>query len=207
MNGATVVLSFMSAASPTAAWTFLRALWVKFDPPTGIQSLNSAFIIVFAPVFAWLWITLGRRQPSVPTKFAFGLIGAGLGFVILVPAAGIAANGVKVSVMWLTVTYLLHTWGELCISPIGLSAMTKLAPARIVSLIMGVWFLGASVGNYLGGLVNRMGGRAERERELAAAARPVEPAAPMEPLPPPEVASLAEPAAPSEVGTVEREAP
>ncbi len=120
-------------------------------PSSWFQSLNSTFIIVFAPVFAWLWIKLGDRQPTVPTKFALGLVGAGLGFVILVPAANLAASGVKVSVMWLSVTYLLHTWGELCISPIGLSAMTKLAPARIVSLIMGVWFLGASVGNYLGG--------------------------------------------------------
>ena len=120
-------------------------------PSSWFQSLNSAFIIIFAPVFAWLWITLGNRQPSVPSKFAFGLVGAGLGFLLLVPAASLAATGVKVSVLWLTVTYLFHTWGELSISPVGLSAMTKLAPARIVSLIMGVWFLGASVGNYLGG--------------------------------------------------------
>ena len=120
-------------------------------PSSWFQSLNSAFIIIFAPVFAWLWIRLGTRQPSVPTKFAFGLVGAGLGFMVLMPAASLAATGVKVSVLWLTVTYLFHTWGELSISPVGLSAMTKLAPARIVSLIMGVWFLGASVGNYLGG--------------------------------------------------------
>jgi POT family proton-dependent oligopeptide transporter len=120
-------------------------------PSSWFQSLNSVFIIIFAPIFAWLWIALARRQPSVPSKFALGLVGAGIGFVILVPAANFAATGLKVSVMWLTVTYLLHTWGELCISPVGLSAMTKLAPARIISLIMGVWFLGASVGNYLGG--------------------------------------------------------
>ena len=120
-------------------------------PSSWFQSLNSAFIIIFAPVFAWLWIRLGDQQPNVPTKFALGLVGAGMGFLILIPAANLAATGVKVSVLWLTLTYLLHTWGELSISPVGLSAMTKLAPARIVSLIMGVWFLGASVGNYLGG--------------------------------------------------------
>jgi POT family proton-dependent oligopeptide transporter len=120
-------------------------------PSSWFQSLNSTFIIIFAPVFAWLWIKMGNKQPSVPTKFALGLVGAGLGFVILIPAANLAATGAKVTVLWLTATYLIHTWGELCISPIGLSAMTKLAPTRIVSLIMGVWFLGASVGNYLGG--------------------------------------------------------
>jgi POT family proton-dependent oligopeptide transporter len=120
-------------------------------PSSWFQSLNSIFIIIFAPIFAWLWITLGQRQPSVPLKFALGLVGAGLGFMLLIPAANLAATGVKVSVLWLTVTYLIHTWGELCISPVGLSAMTKLAPTRIISLVMGVWFLGASVGNYLGG--------------------------------------------------------
>jgi POT family proton-dependent oligopeptide transporter len=127
-------------------------------PSSWFQSLNSAFIIVFAPIFAWLWIKLRNHQPSVPAKFAFGLIGAGLGFLILVPAASMAASGAKVSVLWLTVTYLFHTWGELSISPVGLSAMTKLAPARVVSLIMGVWFLGASVGNYLGGQMASMYG-------------------------------------------------
>jgi proton-dependent oligopeptide transporter, POT family len=120
-------------------------------PSSFFQSANALFIIAFAPVFAWLWITLGGREPSSPTKFAFGLIGAGLGFAILVPAALSSGSGSTVSPLWLVATYLLHTWAELCLSPVGLSSMTKLAPARIASLVMGIWFLGASVGNYLAG--------------------------------------------------------
>jgi len=115
--------------------------------PEYLQSFNSIFLIIFAPVFAWLWIRLGRREPSIPTKFSLGLIFVGLGFAILIPVAG----GKAVSPWWLTATYLLHTIGELCLSPVGLSAMTKLAPARIAGLIMGAWFLSISVGDYIGG--------------------------------------------------------
>jgi POT family proton-dependent oligopeptide transporter len=120
-------------------------------PSSWFQSLNPLLIFVLAPLFAWIWARLGSRQPSTPVKFAIGLLGVGIGFVILVPAARQAALGVRVSPGWLTATYIVHTIGELCLSPVGLSAMTKLAPARIVSLMMGVWFLGASVGNYIGG--------------------------------------------------------
>jgi len=120
-------------------------------PSSWFQSLNALFIIIFAPVFAWLWVRLGHRQPASPTKFSFGLVGVGLGFLLLVPAARLAEHGALVSPLWLTGTYLIHTWAELCLSPVGLSSMTKLAPARIVSLMMGVWFLGAAVGNFLGG--------------------------------------------------------
>jgi POT family proton-dependent oligopeptide transporter len=120
-------------------------------PSSWFQSLNALFIIAFAPVFAWLWIALGRRQPSAPTKFGFGLIGVGLGFVILVPGAASVGNGGLASPMWLIAVYLLHTFAELCLSPVGLSSMTKLAPARVVGSMMGVWFLGASVGNFLAG--------------------------------------------------------
>jgi proton-dependent oligopeptide transporter, POT family len=119
-------------------------------PSSWFQSANALFIIMFAPVFAWLWVRLGDREPASPTKFAFGLIGAGLGFLLLVPAAA-GGEGIRVSPMWLVGTYLIHTWAELCLSPVGLSSMTKLAPARIASLMMGVWFLGASVGNYIAG--------------------------------------------------------
>ena len=120
-------------------------------PSSWWQSVNALLIIVLAPIFAWLWVTLGHRQPASPTKFALGLIGVGLGFLILVPAAQIAETGAKVGISWLFFVYLIHTIAELCLSPVGLSSMTKLAPARIVSLMMGVWFLGASVGNFLGG--------------------------------------------------------
>jgi POT family proton-dependent oligopeptide transporter len=122
-------------------------------PSSWFQSMNSLFVWSFAPVFAWLWLALARRnaEPSTPIKFALGLILVGAGFGVLIVAAGLAANGVKVSPMWLTVTYLLHTFGELCLSPVGLSAMTKLAPARIAGLMMGVWFLATSVGNFIAG--------------------------------------------------------
>jgi proton-dependent oligopeptide transporter, POT family len=120
-------------------------------PSSWFQSVNAIFIIVFAPVFAWLWLRLGSREPSSPVKFSLGLILVGLGFVVMMLAATAAANGTSVSPTWLLVTYLLHTFGELCLSPVGLSSMTKLAPARVSSLMMGVWFLGASVGNFIGG--------------------------------------------------------
>jgi proton-dependent oligopeptide transporter, POT family len=120
-------------------------------PSTYFQSLNSAFIWIFAPMMAWLWLALGSRQPSTIVKFALGEILVGAGFGVLVLASILASSGVQVSPMWLTVTYLLHTFGELCLSPVGLSAMTKLAPARIAGLIMGVWFLASSVGNFIAG--------------------------------------------------------
>ena len=120
-------------------------------PSSWWQSLNAMLIFILAPGFAWLWIKLADRQPATPTKFALGLVGVGLGFLWLVPGAQIAATGAKVGLSWLFMVYLLHTIAELCLSPVGLSAMTKLAPPRIVSLMMGVWFLGASVGNFLGG--------------------------------------------------------
>ncbi len=119
-------------------------------PSSWWQSLNAMFIFLLAPVFAWLWIKLGNR-PSYPTKFGLGLIGVGAGFLWLVPGAAIAITGVKVGLSWLFVLYLVHTIAELCLSPVGLSSMTKLAPTRVVGLVMGVWFLGASIGNFLGG--------------------------------------------------------
>lgn len=120
-------------------------------PSSWFQSLNAMFIVIFAPVFAWLWVKLGDSQPASPAKFSFGLIGVGVGFLVLIPAAQMAASGGMVSPLWLATTYLIHTFAELCLSPVGLSSMTKLAPARIMSLMMGVWFLASSVGNFLGG--------------------------------------------------------
>ncbi len=120
-------------------------------PSSWFQSLNSLFIIALAPVFAWAWVRMGDRGPSTPVKFSLGLILVGAGFAVLVVAARLAEGGVQVSPMWLAVVYLLHTCGELCLSPVGLSAMTKLAPARIAGLMMGVWFLASSVGNFIAG--------------------------------------------------------
>ncbi|HET9269687.1 MAG TPA: peptide MFS transporter [Vicinamibacterales bacterium] len=126
-------------------------------PSSFYQSLNSLFIFALGPAFAWFWIYLGRRrkEPSSAAKFGIGLVLVGAGFAVLALGAIFAQQGMKVSPLWLVATYLLHTCGELTLSPVGLSAMSKLAPVRLGGLIMGVWFLGSSVGNYIGG---RMGG-------------------------------------------------
>ncbi len=123
-----------------------------FDyPASWFQSVNSLFIITLAPVLAWVWLRLGKHDPSSPAKFAFGLVFVGLGFLVMVAGAVASANGVQVSSAYLWVCYLFHTIGELCLSPVGLSAMTKLAPVRFAGLMMGIWFLASAVGNYIGG--------------------------------------------------------
>ena len=122
-------------------------------PPSWLQSVAPFSLVVFAPVFAWLWFRLGRHDPSSPAKFTIGLVCVALSFAILVIPAQDAQQGIRVSPLWLVATYLLHTFGELCLSPVGLSAMTRLAPARIAALTMGVWFVALSAGNYLGGRV------------------------------------------------------
>lgn len=124
-------------------------------PSSWFQSVNALLIIALAPVFAWIWVKLGTRNPSSPAKFGFGLVCVGLGFVVMVGAAKASAGGALVSPMWLVVTYLLHTIGELSLSPVGLSSMTKLAPDRVKGMMMGVWFLAASVGNLIAGGVLR----------------------------------------------------
>lgn len=125
-------------------WDF--SLWGLFRA-SYFQSFNSIFLIALAPVLAWLWVKLGRSEPSSTAKFSWGLVFVGLGFAILIPVA----NSTNASPWWLTLTYLLHTVGELCLSPVGMSAMTKLAPARIGGLMMGTWFLSISVGDFIGG--------------------------------------------------------
>src|SRR2546425_1271134 len=117
------------------------------------QPLNPAFMIFgLAPLLAWLGLGLGPRQPSSPVKFALGLVFGGLGFALLVPASKLAQQqGILVSPLWLFGVYFLHTIGELCLSPVGLSIVTKLAPPRIVGAMMGVWFLSIAVGNKLAG--------------------------------------------------------
>jgi POT family proton-dependent oligopeptide transporter len=132
--------------------TRTEAFGISF-PPSWLQAVPPFSLVVLAPVFAWIWIRLGPRDPSSPTKFTIGLICVSLGFAILVIPARLAMQGIRVSPLWLVATYLLHTIGELCLSPVGLSAMTRLAPARIVGLTMGVWFVALSAGNYLGGRV------------------------------------------------------
>ncbi len=121
-------------------------------PSSWLQAANPIFVILFAPVFAWLWIKLGHRQPSSPTKFVLGLIFVGIGFSSVAYASTLANTG-PVSPMWLTVAYLFNSFGELCLSPVGLSTVTKLAPARLVGSMMGVWFTATAIGNYLAGRV------------------------------------------------------
>jgi POT family proton-dependent oligopeptide transporter len=130
--------------------------WLHVVIPTGwFQSLNSLFIFIFAPFFAWIWIALARRNlnPSAPAKFAIGVILMGSGFVVMAAAATIVASGSKVLPYWLVMTYLLHTFGELCLSPVGLSYYTKLAPKRFVGQMMGMWFLAISLGNLVASLI------------------------------------------------------
>jgi POT family proton-dependent oligopeptide transporter len=122
-------------------------------PASWFQSVQPLFIVLLAPVFAWLWVKLRGREPSSPGKFAWGLLCAGLGFAVLIPPAAMAMKGGSVSPWWLVLTYLFHTIGELCLSPVGLSAMTKLAPARVAGMMMGLWFVSIGIGDYLGGRV------------------------------------------------------
>jgi POT family proton-dependent oligopeptide transporter len=127
-------------------------------PILWLQSVNSFFVITLAPVFAALWVTMAKRgkEFSSPAKFAFGLLFAGLGFYLMVAAANIViegGEGVRVSMWWLTGSYLLQTIGELSLSPVGLSSMTKLSPRRFVGQMMGVWFMATALGNLIAGLV------------------------------------------------------
>ncbi len=128
-------------------------------PSSWLQSVNAILIIIFAPVVGWVWLRLGNRQPSDSIKFAFGLFFGGLGFVVVAYAShllGSNADGsiqTKVTFWWLVLVYFCNTIGELCLSPVGLSSMTKLAPAKMVSLMLGVWFLSISGGNYIAGQI------------------------------------------------------
>ena len=120
------------------------------------QSVNPILIVLLTPLFSWLWIRLGKNNPSYPTKFAVALVFVGLGFLWVAGGAFASEGGGKVGIQWLFGVYLLHTIGELCLSPVGLSSMTKLAPTRVASMMMGVWFLAASVGNFLAGSASRL---------------------------------------------------
>jgi proton-dependent oligopeptide transporter, POT family len=120
---------------------------------TVYQSLNSIFIIALAPLYAWMWVALARRQrePVTPLKFALGMFFVGVGYLVMVPAAKTVLGGGLAGPYWLVGLYFMHTVGELFLSPVGLSAMSKLAPARWGGLVLGIWFLASSIGNYLAG--------------------------------------------------------
>ena len=117
-------------------------------PASWLQNVNPVLIVIFAPIFGWLWTWLATRKanPSTPLKFALGLFGLAAGFFVLSWGAANMGEGALVSPAWLVVTYFLHTVGELCLSPVGLSSVTKLAPAGRVGQMMGVWFIAARWG-------------------------------------------------------------
>jgi POT family proton-dependent oligopeptide transporter len=121
-------------------------------PSSYFQSVNTAFVLILAPVFGWLWIRMGRFQPSSPTKFVLGLVFAALSFLLMVPAAKLSAHGL-VSPWWVIGLFFLQTLGELCLSPVGLSLMTKMAPRDFVGLALGIWFLASAYGNKLAGIL------------------------------------------------------
>jgi POT family proton-dependent oligopeptide transporter len=135
-------------------YTQLEFGWVSIYS-SWLLSLNSLFIIIFAPFFAWTWIWLGKRQlnPSTPAKFGLGLVLLAVGFGMMIIASMIVASGELAMPTWLVLTYLFHTFGELAISPVGLSATTKLAPQRYVGQMMGIWFVGAALGNLIAGQI------------------------------------------------------
>jgi POT family proton-dependent oligopeptide transporter len=125
-------------------------------PASLFQSLNSVFIVTLAPLFAWLWLKLGRHEPASPTKMAIGLLLLSLGYLWIAFGVDSVQPGVKVSMIWLTGMYLLHTMGELCLSPIGLALVNKLAPLKFASLLMAVWFLANASANKLAGVLSAL---------------------------------------------------
>ena len=124
-------------------------------PVSWTQFLNPLFVVMFAPFFAYLWIYLGKRNlnPNTPIKFAIGLIFMGLGFIVMLYAVEYALISAPVGVQWLLLTYLLHTFGELVLSPVGLSAFSRYSPKKYLGQMMGLWFLASSLGGVLAGLL------------------------------------------------------
>ncbi len=133
-------------------FTRLSVFGMSF-PSSWFQSVPAFFVITLAPLFAWLWVRLGTKEPSSPAKFTLGLLFVGLAFLLLVPGSKLAAAGIRVSPMWLVGVYFLEVIGELCLSPVGLSLVTKLSPRKVVGLMMGVWFLSIAVGSIIAGSV------------------------------------------------------
>jgi len=131
-------------------------------PASWLQSVNPIFIIIMAPMFAAMWLKMGAAEPNSPKKFALGMFFLGLGFISMVGAAlqiGDDAN-MKAHVIWLVMAYIFHTMGELCLSPIGLSMVSRLAPLKYTSLLMGMWFLFSGLGNYAAAAIGQLVGDA-----------------------------------------------
>jgi len=145
-----------------ASLTFFASEQTKRDlgfftvPASWFQSLNSIFIIVLAPLLAWFWIKLGKREPASPFKMAMGLLGLALGYLWIAYGVKDVQSGIKVSIIWLTGMYFLHTVGELCLSPIGLSLVNQLSPLKYSSLLMAVWFTANAFGNKLAGVLSAL---------------------------------------------------
>ncbi len=131
-----------------------RTLGSYTIPSSFFQSLNSTFVVAFAPLFAWLWLKLGKYEPGSPAKMALGLFLLALGYLWIAFGVHNVAPGVKVSMIWLTGMYALHTCGELCLSPIGLSLVNKLAPVKFASLLMAVWFTANAFANKFAGVLS-----------------------------------------------------
>jgi len=138
-------------------------------PASLFQSINPIYIIALAPLFAWLWVKLGRAglEPSAPAKFGLGMVQLGAGFLVLVAGAYASGIDIPTPVLFIFLIYLLHTTGELCLSPVGLSAMNRLAPAHLASLIMGTWFFASATGNFAAGLIAAATGAEGLEGETA----------------------------------------
>jgi proton-dependent oligopeptide transporter, POT family len=121
-------------------------------PSSWYQSLNPIFVMILAPIFSWMWVKMGDKEPSSPAKFAWGIFILALGIGIMVPAAILTSHG-RVSPLWLLAVYFVECIGELCLSPVGLSTVTKLAPARLVGFFMGLWFFATALGDMSAGLL------------------------------------------------------
>lgn len=134
-------------------------------PASWFQSLNSTFVVLFAPFFAWFWLALGKKEPSSPTKMALGLLLLALGYLWIARGVDNIMPGVKVSMIWLTGMYALHTAGELCLSPIGMSLVNKLSPVKFLSLLMAIWFTANAFGNKLAGVEQYVSPRYCRNRK------------------------------------------
>ena len=141
-------------------------------PASWLQSVNPLLIITFAPVFAWLWVWLSRRnaEPSSPGKFSIGLVLMGSGFAVMMIGTSGVVQGGQMTMTWLVLTYFLHTLAELFLSPVGLSTVTKLSPHRMVGQMMGIWFMAASLGNLIAGQVAGQLGVGEESGQISAAA-------------------------------------
>ena len=146
---------FEQAGSSLTLFTDRNIQMGEFFTAGMFQALNPMYIIFLAPLFAWVWVKLAAQglEPTTPAKFGQGILQVGLGFAVLVYGTSLAGPDGKVSVIWLALMYLLHTTGELCLSPVGLSMVTKLSVKRIAAMMMGVWFLSSAFAAYVAGMI------------------------------------------------------